>query len=61
METEKANNKEKFWGKYDTMTIGDIMTVAAKGNDDLRERIVKHEQQGRNRPAVVSPLVSWNS
>lgn len=56
-----TENKEKFWAGYDKLTIGEILTIAAKGNDDRRRRIVEHEQKGRNRNAVIEPLVNWNS
>lgn len=51
----------KFWNDYDSLTVGQIMAAAARGDETFRQEIVARERRGRNRDAVIMPLVNWNS
>lgn len=64
MDTGKHEDKgkdEKFFADYDNLTVGEVLTYAAKGDDALRTKILEHERGNKNRQPIIIPLVNWNS
>lgn len=53
--------EKHFFENYDNLTVGEILTVAARGNDGFRQRILAHERAHKNRDPIIIPLVNWNS
>lgn len=61
--SEKGSKKihDKWFDKYDSMTVGQILTAAAETDDAGRQAILTHERDNKNRQEIVLPLVNWNS
>lgn len=61
----RSGDEEDFGNKlekYDDLTILEVMQLAVETDDKGREKLLKKEQNGKNRDEVIAILrVNWNS
>lgn len=60
-QAKAADKLSAFWADYGNMTVGKVLTAAAKGDDALRQQILAHERAKLGRVEIIQALVNWNS
>lgn len=47
--------------QFNQLTVGQVLTMAAEGDHNLRRKLLQWEKKGKKREPIILPLVNWNS